>query len=183
MRVFITGAAGFLGGALARALTREGAEIHALSRPTTDRRALQDVPITWHEGDITVRESLKGLFHGTEWIVHAAGRRGQTGLPESVYRNVNVDGTRNVMAETLATGNKLRVLHLSSPGVLGPTGRKPVTEEAAFAPGNPYERSKAAAEQVALEFAAKGLPVVIARPGFVYGPGDKHVLGLFRAVQ
>jgi nucleoside-diphosphate-sugar epimerase len=50
-------------------------------------------------------------------------------------------------------------------------------------PSNAYERSKAAAEDVACEFAARGLPVVLARPGFVYGPGDRHTLGLFKAIQ
>ncbi len=49
-------------------------------------------------------------------------------------------------------------------------------------PGNPYERSKAEAETLAMDFAARGLQVIVARPGFVYGPGDRHVLGLFRAV-
>jgi nucleoside-diphosphate-sugar epimerase len=183
VRVFITGATGFLGGALARTLARENAEVHALGRPLTDRRQLQGVPIIWHEGDVTVRESLSGVLQGADWVIHAAGRLGQSGIAESAYRCVNVDGTRNVMAEALATGNGVRVLHLSSPGVLGPTGREPRSEDAPFAPTNPYERSKAAAERVALEFAAKGLPVVIARPGFIYGPGDRHVLGLFRAVQ
>jgi nucleoside-diphosphate-sugar epimerase len=58
-----------------------------------------------------------------------------------------------------------------------------VTEDAPYGPANPYGRSKAAAERVALEFASRGLPLVICRPGFVYGPGDRHVLGLFRAVR
>src|SRR5262245_25880523 len=183
MRIFITGATGFLGGALARALLEEGAEVHALSRPSSDRQALVDVPIIWHEGDVTVPESLSGLFHRAEWIIHAAGRLGEAGVPEKVYHNVNVDGTRHVMTEVLATGSEARVLYLSSPGVLGPTGPEPVPEDTPFAATNPYERSKAAAEQVALEFAAKRLYIVVARPGFVYGPGDRHVLGLFRAVQ
>jgi nucleoside-diphosphate-sugar epimerase len=183
MRVFITGATGFLGGALARTLAQEDAEVHALCRPSTDRRNLQDLPIIWHEGDVTVPQSLNGLFQGADWIIHAAGLLGQTGTPECTYRSVNVEGTRNVMAEALAAGSGPKVLHLSSPGVLGPTGREPVPEGAPFAATNPYERSKAAAERLVLEFAAKGLSVVVARPGFIYGPGDRHVLGLFKAVQ
>jgi nucleoside-diphosphate-sugar epimerase len=73
----------------------------------------------WHEGDVTVSESLSGHFR-------------QAGV-----------------------------------------------REAPFTPTNPYERSKAAAERVAV----RGLPVVVARPGFIYGPGDKHVFHLFRSVQ
>lgn len=183
MRVFITGATGFLGGALARALAREGAEVHALRRRASDPHALEDVAVTWHEGDVTVPESLPGALQGAEWVIHAAGKLGAAGVPEEVYRRLNVEGTRNVLEAALASRARPRVLHLSSPGVLGPTGREPVAEDAPFAATNPYERSKAAAERVALEYAAKGLPVVIARPGFIYGPGDRHVLGLFKAIQ
>ena len=183
MRVFVTGATGFLGGALTRSLVEDGADVHVLSRPTADRRSLHGLSVTWHEGDVTVPESLKDLFRGFDWIIHASGRLGQAGVREEAYRRVNVDGTRNVMEAALATGEMPRVLHLSSPGILGPTGREPVAESAPIAPTNPYERSKAAAESVALEYAAKGLPVLIARPGFIYGPGDRHVLRLFKAIQ
>jgi nucleoside-diphosphate-sugar epimerase len=183
MRVFITGATGFLGGALARALVREGAEVHALARPTADRSALDGVAITWHEGDVTVPTNLSGIMAGAAWIIHAAGRLGQVGVREEVYHRLHVDGTRNVMAAALATGSQPRVLHVSSAGVLGPNTGGPAAEDAPYSPANPYQRSKAAAEQVALEFASPGLPVVICRPEFVYGPGDRHVLGLFQAVR
>jgi nucleoside-diphosphate-sugar epimerase len=181
-RVVITGATGFLGGALARALAQKGAEVHALARAAADRSALDGVAVTWHEGDVTVPSSLAGILGSADWIIHAAGRLGEAGVPEEVYRQVNVDGTRNVLATALSAGRKPRVLHLSSPGILGPTTREQVAEDAPWAPSNPYERSKAAAEKVALEFAAQGLPVIIARPGFIYGPGDHHVLKLFQAV-
>jgi nucleoside-diphosphate-sugar epimerase len=183
MRAFITGATGFLGGALARALAEEGVEIHALGRAGANRRSLEDVQVTWHEGDVTDPATLRGRFSGCDWIIHAAGRLGQSGVPESVYHNVNVEGARNVMEEALATEGITRVLHLSSPGILGPTGPRPASEDAPVVPTNPYERSKAEAERVVLEYAAKGLPVVAARPGFVYGPGDHHVLKLFKAIQ
>lgn len=183
MRVFITGATGFLGGALARALAQEGAEVHALRRRNSNVHTLRDVAVNWHEGDVTVPESLREPFRGAEWIIHAAGRLGEVGVTEETYRTLNVEGTRNVMVAALAAGNRPRVLHLSSPGVLGPTSREPATEDAPFAASNAYERSKAASERVALQFAAKGLAVVVARPGFIYGPFDRHVLGLFRAIQ
>lgn len=182
MRVLVTGATGFLGGALARALAREGAEVHALRRATSGSETLRDVPVTWHEADVTEPGSLGGLFTGVDAVVHAAGRLGEAGVSDAVYRRINVEGTRHVLAAAMAAGRP-RVLHLSSPGVLGRTGPEPATEDAPPAPTNPYERSKAESEEVARHFAAKGLPVVIARPGFVYGPGDHHVLGLFQAIS
>jgi nucleoside-diphosphate-sugar epimerase len=127
--------------------------------------------------------TLSGVLAGAAWIIHAAGRLGQAGVPEEVYHRLHVDGTRNVMAAALATGSQPRVLHVSSAGVLGPNPGGPAAEDAPYAPGNPYERSKAAGELVALDFASRGLQVVTCRPGLVYGPGDRHVLGLFRAVQ
>jgi nucleoside-diphosphate-sugar epimerase len=130
-----------------------------------------------------VPTNLSDAMAGATWIIHAAGRVGQAGVPEEVYHRLHVDGTRNVMAAALATGSQPRVLHVSSPGVLGPIKGGPAAEDAPYGPTNPYERSKAAAERVALEFASRGLPVVICRPGFVYGPGDRHVLGLFQAVR
>jgi dihydroflavonol-4-reductase len=182
-RVFITGATGFVGGALARVLAWQGAEVHALARANADRSALNDVPITWHEGDVTRPDSLNGELAKATRIIHAAGRLGEAGVPETTYRQINVEGTRNVLEAALKAGSKTRVLHVSSAGVLGRTSREPATEERPYAPNNPYERSKVAAERVALDYAAKGLPVVVARPGLIYGPGDHHVLKLFRAIR
>ncbi len=183
MRVLVTGATGFIGAALARALAAEGVEIHALVRPGANPSALDGLAVSWREGDVTLPASLGAAMAGAEWIIHAAGRLGQAGVPEHVYQRVHVEGTRNVLEAALALRHRPRVLYVSSLGVLGPVSGTPAAEHAPYAPTSPYERSKVAAERVALDFAARGLPVVICRPGFVYGPGDRHVLGLFRAIN
>lgn len=181
-KVAITGATGFVGGALARELVARGHEVAGLARPSSRRAHLADLPITWVEGDVTDRESLRGKFDGAEWLIHAAGMLGQTGIPERAYFNLHEQGTNNVLAEVETTGVR-RILHVSSPGVLGPITGPSADESAPLVPSNPYERSKAAAEQVAQVYARAGLPVIVARPEFIYGPGDSHVLGLFQAVQ
>lgn len=204
MRVVITGATGFIGGALARRLAAgggnaEGVEIVALSHSGRHRERLADLPITWRNGDITDPATLDGAFDGADWIVHAAGLLGRAGIPEETYHHVNAEGARHVFAAVAAaraTGRLpegARLLHLSSAGVLGPLPRRDqaapvastghVDEAAPLAPSNAYERSKAQGEHYAREFALSGLPLVVARPEFVYGPGDTHVLGLFRTVQ
>ena len=180
-KIALTGATGFVGGALARELVEQGHEIVALARPFSSRAHLADLPITWVEGDVTDRESLRGKFDGAAWLIHAAGMLGQAGVPERAYFALHEQGTNNVLAEA-ETAVIQRILHVSSPGVLGPISGPPADETAPLAPSNPYERSKAAAEQVALVYARGGSPVVIVRPEFIYGPGDLHVLGLFKAV-
>ncbi|VAW30950.1 UDP-glucose 4-epimerase [hydrothermal vent metagenome] len=186
MKVAVTGATGFVGGALVRALLAEGHEVIALKRPSSSHTILQNqpqnLPITWVVGDITDRDSLRGLFDGVDWLIHAAGMLGQVGMPESNYFSLHEEGTDHVLAEAKQAGVQ-RILYVSSPGVLGPISGAPATEDAPFAPSNIYERSKAAAERVALTYAHDGLPLVIARPEFIYGPHDLHVLGLFKAVR
>ena len=180
-KVFVTGATGFVGAALARALVAEGHQVTALARENSSRERLAGVPIKWVTGDVTDRDSLRGKLDGADWLIHAAGMLGEAGIPEQTYLSLHEGGTINVLAEAEQVDVQ-RILYVSSPGVLGPIVGDPADETAPLAPSNPYERSKAAAENAALVFVRGGLPVVIARPEFIYGPGDVHVAGLFQAV-
>ncbi|MAT96482.1 MAG: hypothetical protein CL608_05005 [Anaerolineaceae bacterium] len=182
MNVTVTGATGFVGGALVRALLAEGHKVVGVKRPSSTQPTSQHPSFTWVNGDVTDPTSLHGLFDGADWLIHAAGMLGQAGVPEQAYFALHEQGTNNVLAEAEKT-NVGRILYISSPGVLGPISGPPADETAPLAPSNPYERSKAAAEQVAQVYASAGLPVVIARPEFIYGPTDLHVLGLFKAVR
>jgi nucleoside-diphosphate-sugar epimerase len=187
MRVAITGVTGFVGGALAEALAADGHEIVGVARPLSTKKIGRGLTpfnadlVSWREGDVTDPASLRGAFDNVDWLIHAAGMLGQAGVPEADYFRLHEGGTANVLSEAQRAGVK-RVLYISSPGVLGPISGPPADETTPLAPSNPYERSKAAAERVARQFAQDGLPVVIARPEFIYGPGDLHVLGLFQAV-
>jgi nucleoside-diphosphate-sugar epimerase len=182
LRIVITGVSGFVGGALARALVGEGRQVVGLVRPSSNTSHLSELDIVLVEGDVTDPQSLAALFQPGDWVIHAAGMLGQSGVPESSYHKLHVEGTRNVLTAVEKAGVG-RVLYVSSPGVLGPIDGPAADESMAVAPSNPYERSKAAAEKAAQEFAAQGMTIVIARPEFIYGPGDAHVLGLFQAVQ
>ena len=194
MKAVITGATGFVGGAVARRFVDEGLEVHALALPGSNRDRLAGLPITWHTGDMTTADLPDALFDGASWVVHAAGMLGRAGVAEETYQLINAEGTRHVLAavdEARRQGRTaaadLRVLHVSSAGVLGPVRaaapQARFDETAPPAPSNAYERSKARAEEYAQDFITGGLPVIIARPEFIYGPGDVHVLGLFRAIQ
>lgn len=181
-KVFITGATGFVGGALARALVTRGHDVVALARLSSRKESLADLDIKWVAGDVTDAASLHGAFDGIDWLIHAAGMLGQVGVPEAAYHALHEGGTNNVLAEAERAG-VVRIMYVSSPGVLGPIVGEPANETAPLAPSNAYERSKAAAEQAVAVYARAGLPVTIARPEFIYGPTDLHVFGLFTAVK
>ncbi len=182
MKVVVTGATGFVGGALVRALLAEGHEVVGVKRPSSHQPNLQHPNLTWANADVTDPASLRGLFDRADWLIHAAGMLGQAGVPESAYFQLHEQGANNVLTEA-EKASIARILYVSSPGVLGPISGPPADETAPLAPSNPYERSKAAAEMVAQVHARAGLPVIIARPEFIYGPTDLHVLGLFKAVR
>lgn len=180
-RIVITGATGFVGGALARRLVTDGYSVVGVARPGSSKTRFSE--IEWVEGDVTRPETLSGIFAGADYVIHSAGMLGQAGVPEEKYHELHLGGTRNVLTAVARQALQARVLHISSPGVLGPIVGSPADESTPLAPSNPYERSKAEAERVALDFVEQGLDVVVTRPEFIYGVGDTHVLGLFRAVQ
>lgn len=185
-RIAITGANGFIGAALAHHFAARGDEIVGFVRDDSELWRLDDVAIELRYGDIRKPESLVGVFAGVDWVIHTAGKLGEAGVLEEVYYDVHVNGTRNVLQAVSAESPQARVLHISTPGVLGPLLRvSPTTfpdEATPIAPSNPYERTKAVGEWVAQQFTHDGLDIVIVRPEFVYGPGDVHVLGLFKMI-
>ena len=183
--VLVTGGTGFLGGALVRALAACGQRVRVLVRPTSDQGRLDGLPVEPVVGDVTRPETLAQAVDGVHTVYHLAGMLGRFGVPEAAYHALHVDGTCNLL-RACAGGHLKRFVYSSSPGMLGQVapGGPPRDETAPHRPTSIYERSKSAAEKAALPLAAAlGVPLVIARPEFVYGPGDEHVLGLFRSIQ
>ena len=180
-RILVTGGTGFIGNALVHALADQGAEVHVIARRVT-RTACAHSSVVYHATDVTDPETLVPATDGFTHIIHAAGLLGRPGIPAQTYWAINVVGTRNVMNAALRAGENVKVLHVSTTGVLGPAQQE-LCENSPCRPTNVYESSKAAAENIVSEFVARGLPVVIARPTLVYGPGDQHVLKLFQAIK
>jgi dihydroflavonol-4-reductase len=184
-RALITGATGFIGGALVRVLVGRGDAVRAFVRPgsSLDRLAGLDVQVV--TGDVTQPETLPPAMESVDVVYHLAGMLGRFGVPESAYHTLHVEGTRNVL-RAAASRPIQRMIYCSSPGMLGALapGEPPRDELSPHHPVSVYERTKSAAEQAALPLAAEwGVPLVIARPEFVYGPGDRHVVGLFQSIQ
>jgi len=182
-RVLITGGTGFLGSHLARALCQVGRPVRVLARPTSDLSRLSGLDVEIVLADVLLSNTLPEALDGVQAVYHLAGMLGGAPVPDAAYRDLHVSGTLNVLVVAQASGVK-RFVHVSSPGVLGPIQDPPADETWPHAPSNIYEATKSEGEKLALTFARRtGLALTVARPEFVYGPGDTHVLDLFRAID
>lgn len=178
--ILVTGGTGFIGSHLINRLAREGLKVRALVRNLTTVPAWPKTvePVV---GDVTDEASVRAAMTGVRSVFHLASILGPSGVSEATFHRINVEGTRTVL-RCASEVNAGFVLHCSSCGVYGSVQDPPATELTPLAPEDPYERSKAEAELVALEWAGLGTPVVIVRPAWVYGPGDRRTLKLFRGI-
>jgi dihydroflavonol-4-reductase len=175
MKVFVTGATGFLGSHVARALAQQGAELRLLVRPTSRTNNISDLQAEVALGDLREPESLRKLMTGCEFVFHvAADYRLWVPDPDEMYRT-NVEGTRAVIAAARECGVR-RVVYCSSVATMGFTHTEQIVDEntpvsLAHMVG-PYKRSKFMAEQIALEAGRKGMDVVVVNPTTPVGEND-----------
>ncbi len=184
MTVLVTGVTGFTGGCLARFLRRRGEVVRGLVRPASLPRAesLRAEGVTIVPGDVTDPSSLERACQGVEVVYHLAALYREAGHPASAYWAVNVEGTRHLLEAARAAGVR-RVVHCSTGGVHGHVTDPPANEDAPFAPGDVYQRTKLEGERLAADFGRRGsIEVVIVRPIGIYGPGDTRFLKLFRGI-
>ncbi len=175
MKALVTGATGFVGSAVARALLKAGWRVRALARKGSLRRNLQDLEVEVVEGDLADGESLKRALVGCEALFHVAADYRLGALhPDQLYRT-NVEGTRNILIACREAG-VARVVYTSSVATIGiPADGSPGREDTPVSLTDMighYKRSKYLAEQVALDAARAGTSVVIVNPSTPIGPGD-----------
>ena len=174
MRVLVTGATGFIGGNLARALWSRGYEVRALVRPGSNTLTIDDTNIEPVRGDILDPESVHRAVQGCQVVFHcAAAYTFWARDPRSIYQT-NIDGTA-VVLEAARQAGVSRVVYTSTVSTIGLPPQGLGTEDVEIGPrhlvGN-YKKSKFAAEQLALKLAAEGLPVVVVNPTAPVGPWD-----------
>ena len=177
MRYLVTGATGFIGGHVAEAFVKRGWPVSTVARPGSDTRLLDELKVTVHRGDLTDARIVREALADVEVVVHCAARVGDWG-PVEEYRAVNVEGLRTLL--DACKGQALsRFVHMSSLGVYaarhhhGTDETEPLPDRHA----DGYTQSKVEAEQLALRYYNDfGVPVVVLRPGFVYGPRDRTVM-------
>lgn len=170
-RALITGASGFLGWHVARVLIERGYSVRALCRPASEIRELDVERVT---GDLRDPVSLSRAVSGCELVFHvAADYRLWSKHPRDLYDS-NVNGTRNIL-EAAQRGGVQRIVYTSTVGCIGiPKDREGDEDTPVSLPemAGHYKRSKWLAEQVALEKARAGLPVVIVNPTAPVGDHD-----------
>lgn len=180
MKVFLTGATGFIGGGMARALRERGDEVVALVRTPAKAAALRELGCALVEGDLGDRDAITGAIAGCDAVIHGAAIY-EVGIPRSkrpAMEAANVQGTENVLGAALQA-EVPKVVYISTVAVFGDTKGKVVDEghrhSGEFC--SYYEETKHRAHQVAKRLVDDGLPCVIVQPGGVYGPQDHSALG------
>ncbi len=176
MRIFVTGATGYIGSALCQRLRQDGHEVVALVRATSDLGRLQGLGVETFPGDITDRYSMREAMAGADWVVHAAAELDFRTSPAAM-RRTNVEGSENVasLAYKLGVG---RLLALSSVAAFGgsPPDGSPGTEESPPQLPFPsaYSATKHAGQKAVERWAEQGLRVNVVYPSLVYGPPGKR---------
>ena len=173
MKILVTGATGYVGHQLALTLAENGNEVHVLVRNPASVNVPPHKNIRVFTGDITNPQSITTAIRGCKQVYHTAARVGLWANDPSVFYDVNVEGTRNVLDAALQTGVEKSVF-TSTCGVIGPSLNEPMSEKdpriACF--GLDYELSKKMGEDLVFQYAKEGMNAVVVCPSKVYGPGN-----------
>jgi nucleoside-diphosphate-sugar epimerase len=176
--VLITGATGLVGRNFARRAAEAGYNVQAMARANSDRSALDGVPVEFIEADLQRPETLPAALSEADIVVHTAALVGDWG-PAEIYRTVNVVALEHMLLAVERQGRLRRWIQIGSLGAY-PARHHYGTDESVpinLAGLDGYTQTKAEAELlVKRHIAEHGLPAVILRPGFIYGPGDRHAL-------
>jgi nucleoside-diphosphate-sugar epimerase len=186
LKVLVTGASGFIGQHVCRALCQHHATVKAISRH--DKLGLagyEDTQVITVTADFEKPASLKGCCDGIDTVIHLAGRAHEEDRStDDKHHGITVEGTRALLQEAVNAGVKM-VIFVSTVKVYGETGTYPVDENRKCKPDSFYGRAKYEAEKLVLESCAEhGIKPVILRLAMVYGPGNRGNLPrMVRAVD
>lgn len=185
MKVLVTGATGFLGSHIVDSLKKNGHEVRALARRTSNLSHLKEVGAEIVFGDVGDYESLLAAVSGVDVVIHAAAIVMPGWGRWEDYEKANVNGTKNTLDASEKVGVK-RFVYISSFTVIGDAcaGGHPVDEtepcNLACVPDTYYDYAKMLGEQMALDYHKHGrMSVSVIRPGMIYGPRDRYIADRF----
>lgn len=175
MKALVTGATGFVGAAVARALVRTGVDVRVLARSDADLQNLDALPVERSVGDLRDPASLRKALSGCRQLYHVAAHYALWAKEPSIFYDINVTGTRNLLEAAREIGVE-RTVYCSTIGAIGlPPGGGLGTEQVPVSleqMAGHYKRSKYLAEQEVHKLAKEGLPVVIVNPSAPVGERD-----------
>jgi dihydroflavonol-4-reductase len=174
--VAVTGAAGFIGSAIVRALLPLGVSVTALLEPGGSQANLEGLDVDVRSVDIRQRDQVRAALEGARAVLHTAALFQFWAKDPDVFYEVNVEGTRNVIAAAEAARCE-RIVYTSTVATIGlhPGSNRPADETVAARIDHlfgHYKQSKYVAEHEALRAAAEGAPLALVHPTFPLGPRD-----------
>ncbi|HSG98126.1 MAG TPA: NAD-dependent epimerase/dehydratase family protein [Woeseiaceae bacterium] len=187
MKVLITGGTGFIGSRLAFRCAETGHDVAVLGREDASefeietRNLLSNHGVDVFVGSVTDRERMFEITRGVDIVFHLAAAQHEMNVPDEVFRNVNIEGTRNMLDASIEAGVE-RFVHGSSIGVYDRDVTSIVDETTPLKPDNIYGVTKAEGEKVVKQYFDKQ-PSTIIRISETYGPGDRRLLKLFRGIN
>jgi nucleoside-diphosphate-sugar epimerase len=182
-RILVTGATGFTGSHLCERLTSEGYSVRGLVRDPSRCSPLHQWGVETVTGDLCDPNSLRQATKGIDVVYHIAALFRQENVSRKEMWEVNVQGTKNIL-EAAIRSEVQKFVHCSTVGVHGDIKKPPANEDSPYGPGDRYQESKTEGERVVLRAMAEGrLPVVVFRPGGIYGPRDLRFLKLFKTIK
>lgn len=184
-KALVTGATGFIGSNLVKRLLRDGWKVKALVRAKSSYATIRKLGVDIFIGDITNSESIHEAVRKVDMLFNCAAALPYHRLPDKDYWEVNVKGVGNVLKACYKSGVK-RVVHISTVGIYGKTGKTALNEEALPKPNEIYSKTKFEGEKLIFREIKRGhLYVTIIRPTIGYGPGDTRpgFLDLFKLIK
>jgi len=178
MKVFVTGATGFIGKVTVPRLIASGHECICLVRNTSNKEGIDNIGCQFVTGDITDKKYLIDGMKGCDAVIHLANIYSLWEPDMGIFRKVNVEGTRNVMEASLESGIQ-KVVHVSTIAIWGKTSDVPFNEDSPVGePASEYAKTKYDGDQIAWElYKNKNLPLVMIYPSAVMGANDKKSTG------
>jgi dihydroflavonol-4-reductase len=186
MKTLITGGTGFIGSRLALKCLERGDSVRVLGQENTEAEASNRRLIKANDAEVmlapvTDKEKVSAAVKGVDVVFHLAAAQHEANVPDQHFWDVNVTGTKNMLEASAAAGVRWLV-HGSTIGVYGSAPEGTIDERTPVAPDNIYGVTKLEGERLALSYTDR-LPVAAIRISETYGPGDRRLLKLFRAIN
>lgn len=186
MNVLITGGTGFIGSRLALRCLENGDSVRVLGQVNTpaeaeNRREIEERGAEVILASVIDREKVFEGVRGIDGVYHLAAAQHEANVPDQLFWDVNVGGTKNIIEASVSAGVK-RFVHGSTIGVYGSDSGDNISERSPLHPDNIYGITKLEGERLVFSFREK-IPLVIIRISETYGPGDRRLLKLFKAIK